>query len=284
MDGTALSNSISNSMVPLPFRVDRVVRDLSDTYTLELRPENGLRALPFAPGQFTMLYQFGAGEVPISISGDPAQPERLVHTIRAVGSVTNSMAELKKGGLVGVRGPFGSAWPVEEAEGSDVVIVAGGVGLAPLRPAIYHILANRPKYGRFVILYGARTPKDILYRAQLQKWSSRLDTFVDVTVDRASGEWHGNVGVVTNLLRSAGFSPEHTLAMVCGPEIMMRFAIQALNDRGLTSQQIYISMERNMKCAIGFCGHCQFGGNFVCRDGPVFRFDRIEDIFAIREL
>jgi len=280
MDGATLSHS----MVPLPFRVDRVVRDLSDTYTLELRPENGLRALPFAPGQFTMLYQFGAGEVPISISGDPAQPERLVHTIRSVGSVTNSMADLKKGGLVGVRGPFGSAWPVEQAEGSDVVIVAGGVGLAPLRPAIYHILANRPKYGRFVILYGARTPKDILYRTQLQKWSSRLDTFVDVTVDRASGEWHGNVGVVTNLLRSAGFSPEHTVAMVCGPETMMRFAIQALNDRGLASQQIYVSMERNMKCAVGFCGHCQFGGNFVCRDGPVFRFDDIEDIFAIREL
>jgi NAD(P)H-flavin reductase len=280
MDGATLSHS----MVPLPFRVDRVVRDLSDTYTLELRPENGLRALPFAPGQFTMLYQFGAGEVPISISGDPAQPERLVHTIRSVGSVTNSMADLKKGGLVGVRGPFGSAWPVEQAEGSDVVIVAGGVGLAPLRPAIYQILANRPKYGRFVILYGARTPKDILYRAQLQKWSSRLDTFVDVTVDRASGEWHGNVGVVTNLLRSAGFSPEHTVAMVCGPETMMRFAIQALNDRGLANQQIYVSMERNMKCAVGFCGHCQFGGNFVCRDGPVFRFDDIEDIFAIREL
>jgi NAD(P)H-flavin reductase len=273
----------SGSMVPRPFRVEKVVRDISDTFTLHLRPEEGRRAFPFAAGQFNMLYQFGVGEVPISISGDPGEPDRLIHTIRSVGTVTAGMAALKKGDVVGVRGPFGSAWPVEEAEGSDVVIIAGGIGLAPLRPVIYHIIANRGKFGRLRILYGARTPRDILFRGQLERWSSRLDTFVDVTVDRASGDWHGNVGVVTRLIGHGGFDPDNTVAMVCGPEIMIRFTLQALADRGVGNNRIYVSMERNMKCAVGFCGHCQYGGNFVCRDGPVFRFDRIEDIFALRE-
>jgi len=278
----AVTRSIS-PMVPRPFRVEKVVRDVSDTFTLHLRPEEGRRAFPFAPGQFNMLYLFGVGEVPISISGDPGEPDRLIHTIRSVGTVTARMAALGKGDVVGVRGPFGSAWPVEAAEGSDVVIVAGGVGLAPLRPAIYHIITNRGKYGRLRILYGARTPRDILFRGQLERWSSRLDTFVDVTVDRASGDWHGNVGVVTRLIAHGGFDPDNTVAMVCGPEIMMRFTLQALADRGVASDRTHVSMERNMKCAVGFCGHCQYGGNFVCRDGPVFRFDRIEDIFAVRE-
>ena len=273
----------SSSMVPRPFRVEKVVRDISDTFTLHLRPEEGRRAFPFAAGQFNMLYQFGVGEVPISISGDPGEPDRLIHTIRSVGTVTAGMAALKKGDVVGVRGPFGSAWPVEQAEGSDVLIIAGGIGLAPLRPVIYHVIANRGKFGRLRILYGARTPRDILFRGQLERWSSRLDTFVDVTVDRASGDWHGNVGVVTRLIGHGGFDPDNTVAMVCGPEIMIRFTLQALADRGVGNDRIYVSMERNMKCAVGFCGHCQYGGNFVCRDGPVFRFDRIEDIFALRE-
>lgn len=273
----------SSSMVPRPFRVEKVVRDISDTFTLHLRPEEGRRAFPFAAGQFNMLYQFGVGEVPISISGDPGEPDRLIHTIRSVGTVTAGMAALKKGDVVGVRGPFGSAWPVEQAEGSDVLIIAGGIGLAPLRPVIYHVIANRGKFGRLRILYGARTPRDILFRGQLERWSSRLDTFVDVTVDRASGDWHGNVGVVTRLIGHGGFDPDNTVAMVCGPEIMIRFTLQALADRGVGNNRIYVSMERNMKCAVGFCGHCQYGGNFVCRDGPVFRFDRIADIFALRE-
>ena len=271
-------------MVPRRFRIERTAKDTSDTFTVVLQPDEGARSFPFASGQFNLLYVFGVGEVPISISGDPGEPEKLVHTVRAVGSVTLEMAALKRGGVLGVRGPFGSSWPVDDAVGSDVVIIAGGVGLAPLRSAIYQILANRERYGRFVILYGARTPKDILFRAQLEKWSSRLDTFVDVTVDRASGDWHGNVGVVTKLIGHGGFDPDNTVAMVCGPETMMRFCIQALNDKGVNSDRIYASMERNMKCAVGFCGHCQFGGHFVCRDGPIFRFDRIEILFAVREL
>jgi len=271
-------------MLPRPFRVVRMRRDLSDTFTLELADAEEPGAFPFAAGQFNMLYAFGAGEVAISISGNPATPERLVHTIREVGLVTSALAKLKPGQTLGVRGPFGSAWPVAEAETRDVVVIAGGIGLAPLRPAIYRILANRERYGRFVILYGARTPRDILYRQQLQRWSARLDTFVDVTVDRAAGDWRGNVGVVTKLIDRGGFSPEHTLAMICGPETMIRFAIQALEDRGVPAERIYCSLERNMKCALGFCGHCQFADRFVCRDGPVFRFDTIASIFPVREL
>lgn len=275
---------LEHPMLPRAFRIERTVRDVSDTFTLTLRPEAGPRSFPFAPGQFNMLYQFGVGEVAISISGDPADNSHLVHTIRSVGSVTRAMTALKKGGVVGVRGPFGSSWPVDAAEGFDVIIVAGGVGLAPLRPAIYHILNNRGKYGRFVIVYGARTPKDILFRRELEKWSARLDTFVDVTVDRASQGWHGNVGVVTRLIGRGGFDADNTVAMICGPEVMMRFSVQALNDKGVSNSRIYTSMERNMKCAVGFCGHCQFGNHFVCRDGPVFRFDRIKELFKVREL
>ena len=277
-------SDFTDPMTPKTYRIERLTRDLRDTFTLELLPEDAGNKLAFAPGQFNMLYQFGVGEVPISISGDADKPERLVHTIRAVGTVTSAMARLKKGATVGVRGPFGSSWPVAQAEGNDIIIVAGGIGLAPLRPAIYHVLSQRERYGRFVILYGARTPKDILYRRELERWSARLDVFVDVTVDQAAGPWRGDVGVVTHLVERAGFDPHHATAMVCGPEIMMRYAVQALNDRGLSDAQIYVSLERNMKCAIGFCGHCQLGSHFICRDGPVFSYDRLRNIFMVREL
>jgi NAD(P)H-flavin reductase len=271
-------------MLPRPFLVERVSPDVSDTFTLVLKPQEGREAFPFSPGQFNMLYLYGVGEVPISISGDPGDPDRLVHTIRALGAVTAAMQRLKRGSVIGVRGPFGRPWPLRDAEGFDVVIVAGGVGLAPLRPAIYSILTNRGRYGRLIILYGARTPKDILFRREIQRWSARLDTFVDVTVDRAAGTWHGNVGVVTKLIGHGGYDPLHTIAFLCGPEAMLRFAVRALNERGVTADRMYLSMERNMKCAVGFCGHCQYGGNFVCREGPVFRYDRIADIADVREL
>jgi NAD(P)H-flavin reductase len=231
-----------------------------------------------------MLYVFGIGEVPISISGDPARALPLVHTIRAVGPVTKAMWKMKRGDTVGVRGPYGSAWPVIEAEGEDIVIVTGGVGLAPLRPAIYHILANRHKYGNVCIYYGARTPEDILFRSELEQLRGHFDLTVDVTVDRATGSWAGRVGVVTRLISRRGFDPFNTIALVCGPEVMMRYAIKALNEEGVGNDRIYVSLERNMKCAVGFCGHCQFGEHFVCKDGPVFRFDQVENIFEIREL
>lgn len=277
------AQALADPMLPRPFRIERVRRELSDTFTLDLVAEDG-GDLAFRPGQFNMLYAFGAGEVPISISGDPAEPGRLVHTIRAVGAVTEAMGRMKAGGMLGVRGPFGSPWPVEAAHGDDLVIVAGGVGLAPLRPAIYQALASREKFGKVIILYGARSPADILFRRQLEKWRGRFDLDVGVSVDRAAGGWAGNVGVVTKLIERRVFDPDNATALVCGPEIMMRYAVATLEKRGLGADKIFVSMERNMKCAIGFCGHCQWGPHFICRDGPVFPFDRIADIFTVREL
>ncbi|HXZ09456.1 MAG TPA: FAD/NAD(P)-binding protein, partial [Paraburkholderia sp.] len=167
---------------------------------------------------------------------------------------------------------------------SDIVIVAGGLGLAPLRPAIYHVLANRARYGHVAILFGTRHPQDMLYRDELAAWRRNLDISVEVTVDHAESDWRGNVGVVPALIPRVSFDPRDTVALVCGPEIMMRFTANALRDAGVAPDRISLSMERNMKCAIGLCGHCQFGPAFVCKDGPVMRFDRIERIFAVREI
>lgn len=269
---------------PRPFVVGSRRRETRDTVTLTLRAGDGGPPLAFAPGQFTMLYAFALGEVPISIAGDPAHPESLVHTIRAVGTVTRALTGLRTGATLGVRGPFGSTWPLAGAEGLDVVIVAGGIGLAPLRPAILALLAARRRYGRLRILYGARTPADILYGRELSAWQHRPDVFVDITVDRATPAWTGNVGVVTRLIEAEGFDPGHAMALVCGPEAMMRFTAETLMTAGVPPQRIHLSWERNMHCAQGFCGHCQFGPLFVCRDGPVFPLARIADLIRIREL
>jgi NAD(P)H-flavin reductase len=276
--------TISDPMAPSPFRVQRVKKETYDTFTLELDPANGAAGFSFAPGQFNMVYVSGVGEVPISISGDPAKPKILIHTVRSVGTVTQKICQPRPGRVLGVRGPFGSSWPVKEAVGSDVVIVCGGIGLAPLRPAIYHLMANREKYGRVALLYGARTPEDLLYKDELPKWRGQFDLQVEVTVDAATGGWRGNVGVVTTLIPPARFDPENTVAMVCGPEVMMRFTLLELEKRGVPSENTFVSMERNMKCAVGFCGHCQFGSTFICKDGPVFRYDQIQPFFVTREI
>jgi NAD(P)H-flavin reductase len=279
-----MSSTDQHPMVPEPWRIQRVRRETQDTFTFELKSASGRPALRFAPGQFNMLYVFGMGEVPISISGDPGAPETIVHTIRAVGVVTEAMKRLGRGDVLGLRGPFGSHWPADEFVRKDVVVVAGGIGLAPLRPVLYRILSRRAEYGRVALLYGARTPSDILYLKELEQWRRRFDLEVQVTVDRGDGTWHGNVGVVTQLIARASFDPASTVAMVCGPEIMMRFSVAELIKRGLPTPRTFISMERNMKCAVGFCGHCQFGPTFVCKDGPVFRYDGVEPFLRLREV
>jgi NAD(P)H-flavin reductase len=273
----------TDPMTPRPFLVMKRKKELSDTFTLELAAADG-KPFAFRPGQFNMVYAFGVGEVPISISGDPDQPDTLVHTIRAVGKATDALGMLGEGDMVGVRGPYGNPWPVEEAYGNDVVFVAGGVGLAPLRPAIYRVLAERERFGRVVIYYGARTPEDILFRKEIQAWRARFDVSVHVTVDRVTGKWGGKVGVVTQLIKSGGFDRHASTAFVCGPEVMMRYAAEALVERGLSKTDVWLSMERNMKCAVGICGHCQLGGSFVCKDGPVYRYDVIEKPMAVWEL
>jgi NAD(P)H-flavin reductase len=271
-------------MVPVFSRIRRVARETADTFTLWLDPPAGASTFAFAPGQFNMLYAFGLGEVPISISGDPDKPEELVHTIRAVGPVTEAMARLKKGDQIGVRGPFGASWPVEAAKGKDVVIMAGGLGLAPLRPVIYHVLNHRSDYRRVSVLVGVRQPSDLLFQAELQGWRGHLDLDCLVTADHAGPDWYGPVGVVTGLLPNVRFDPSETIAMLCGPEIMMRFSARELEKLGMPAASIYLSMERNMKCAVGFCGHCQYGPTFVCKDGPVYRLDSIAWLLEKREI
>ncbi len=238
----------------------------------------------FAAGQFNMLTAFGVGEVPISVCGDPAEPQRLIHTIRAVGPVSTALTRLKAGAALGIRGPFGTGWPMSEAAGRDVVIVAGGLGMAPLRPALYRLLAERGRYGRIVLLYGTRGPEEILYRKEIERWRQRLDVDIEVTVDHATASWNGHVGVVTTLLSRASFDPRAAVALVCGPEVMMRFTAAALGEAGLADEAIWLSVERNMKCGVGLCGHCQLGTALVCRDGPVFRHDRLRHLLALKEL
>lgn len=274
----------ADPMLPVPFRIVSRRRETSDTFTIELVPVEGDDPFNFSPGQFNMLYAFGIGESAISISGSTSKPGRLVHTIRAVGTVTRALQKLRKGEVLGVRGPFGSAWPVVEAEGRDILFITGGIGIAPLRPALYHVLDNRDRYGRVVMLYGARTAADILYRKELEDWGGRLDMDVFATVDQADRSWFGSVGIVTQLIAQARFDRLHTTALVCGPEIMMRFSILELKKQGLSESDIHVSMERNMKCAVGFCGHCQYGPMFICKDGPVFPFEQIRPWFETREI
>jgi NAD(P)H-flavin reductase len=271
-------------VVTTPYLIQRFKKETHDTFSFELIPCNGKGKFCFKAGQFNMLYMYGIGEVPISICGDPNDESKMVHTIRAYGAVTSRMMTLKKGDTIGVRGPFGKHWPIEKLKGRDIIMVAGGIGIAPLRPVLYSILFNRHQYGKVTLLYGERTPGDLIYSSQIEQWRGRFDLDVEVTVDSAREGWLGNVGVVTNLIPRIQFDPTNTFAMLCGPEIMMHYTIQELSRRGLKDDQIYISMERNMKCGLGFCGHCQLGPTFVCKDGPVFLFSEIKHLFRKREM
>jgi NAD(P)H-flavin reductase len=269
-------------MVPLPAPILRVTRETADTVTLRLGPPGG--RLPFVPGQFNMLYLFGVGEVAVSLSGDPARDGEVVHTLRGVGSVTRPMVVLRRGAVLRVRGPYGRGWPLEELRGRDVLLVAGGIGLAPLRPVLYSILARRGDYGRVTVLYGARSPRELLYRRELARWRRRRDLDLGVIVDHADLSWDGEVGVVTALLAQAPLEADRVVALLCGPEVMMRFTVRDLLARGIPAEAIHVSLERNMKCALGHCGRCQLAPIFVCKDGPVLRFDRIAPFFGRREL
>ena len=270
-----------STMIPSSYRVAGRRRDTADTCTLELDPHNGGIAAP-GPGQFTMLYAWGVGEVPISVSGVDSGG-RLVQTIRDVGAVTHKLCVLDPGTALGVRGPLGRGWPLDDLAGADVVVVAGGLGLAPLRLAVLALLANRERFGRLLLLYGARTPADLLYRDELDGWTvSGLD--VQLTVDAADADWDGPVGVVGKLVARAGFDPSNTVALMCGPEVMMRFTAVALAERGVPAERTYVSLERSMKCGIGQCGHCQIGPTLVCLDGPVYSWAEISRWLSVREL
>jgi NAD(P)H-flavin reductase len=283
MTTTLAAAAVADPMIPSRYRIGRTRQDTRDTFTLELEPVDG-PMLSYRAGQFTMLDAFGVGEVPISISGDPTRPGLLEHTIRDVGAVTHALIAAPRGAVLGVRGPYGTSWDVADGMGGDVVLVAGGIGLAPLRPALLEIVAHRDRYGRVVLLYGARTPEDILFGDELRTWARDAGIVVEVTVDNGQHAWQGKVGLVTALVSNAGFDPHAVLALVCGPEVMMRAVAQALVARGVADDRVRLSLERSMKCGVGLCGHCQLRELFVCVDGPVLGYDRLAELLSLREL
>jgi len=250
------------------------------TYWMKFKDERLGKYYRFSPGQFNMLYLPGYGEAAISISSDAEKPELIGHTVRFVGNVTNAIGRMRPGELISLRGPFGSAWPMEPYQGADVVVTAGGIGLAPLRPAIYHLLNQRSEYGKVTILYGARTPRDLLYPREYEEWRKR-GAEVIITVDRGDEQWQGQVGVVPMLFYRLRMPPENSLILTCGPEIMMRFVVFEGLARRVPENRIYLSLERSLKCGQGFCGHCQIGPYFICKDGPVFHFDQLSSFFNV---
>jgi anaerobic sulfite reductase subunit B len=274
---TTAPEPLTGPMAPRPFVVTRRERETADTWTLELEPASG-EPLLVEPGQFTMLYAFGIGEVPISVSA--ASDGSLVHTVRAVGAVTEAVCAADPGALLGVRGPLGNSWPL--GEGGDAIVVAGGIGLAPLRGVVHELLRRRADFGEAAVLYGGRTPDDLLYTDELERWRETLQ--VHVTVDAAAPGWEGRVGFVAKLVGSARFDAAVATAFVCGPEIMMRTSAEALLERGVPAERIWVSMERNMQCGVGLCGHCQLGPTLICRDGPVYRWDELVPLLEVREL
>ena len=253
-------------------------------FTLRLRLDDAAAeaAYRFAPGQFNMLYLYGVGEVPISIMSDPEERDGIGHTIRMQGRVTQGLAKLQPGDRVGLRGPFGRGWPLQEVGGRDVVLVTGGLGCAPVVSVIHYVLRRRERFGKLVIIQGVKHAEDLIWREHYDRWAKLPNTQVLVAASEGAAFWPWHVGRVTELFGLASFNPENAVAMMCGPEGMMRVAADNLLARGLAESQLYLSMERNMQCAVGRCGHCQIGGAFVCRDGPVFSWGEVKTLLAHR--
>jgi anaerobic sulfite reductase subunit B len=270
-------------MAPVAHRVTALHAELPGTRTIETAPVDAAQALsPARPGQFHMLWAFGVGEVPISVSRLPAAGA--CHTIRAVGATTRALCAVSEGDTIGVRGPFGREWDLDAARGGDVVVVAGGLGMAPIRPIIDAIVADRESYGRAVVLIGARSPDELLFADDLAGWRGRFDLNVEIIVDHARPDWRGDVGVVTSLIGRIPVDAASTFAYVCGPEVMMRFASRTLVDHGVPAERVQVSLERNMVCAVAHCGHCQLGPTFICREGPVYPYDSVAPLLDIRAL
>ena len=264
-----------------PRRITAVRRTTHDTVTLDLEHED---AASFGPGQFNMLYVFGVGESAISVSSHPSESPLLSHTVRAAGWVTDALAAKRPGDAIGIRGPFGNRWPLQAAEGGDLVLVAGGIGLAPLRPAVLHALEHRDRYRRVVLLLGARTPGDLLYVDELDQWRDDDRIELRVTVDTAGRGWFGPVGVVTTQIDRTELDTTATTVLACGPPVMMRFVARSVLGRGVPTEDLYVSLERNMRCGVGTCGHCQVGTELICRDGPVFAWPDVAHLLDVREL
>jgi len=273
---------LKSMLAPVPSRIVGVRSETPcvRTYYLELPRK---LTLP-KPGQFNMLYVHGVGEVTISVSDVDTERRLVAHTVRFVGSVTNTFRHLREGDVIGIRGPYGNGWPLDEHRGKDILIVAGGIGLPPLRPVIREVASNRSRYGRLIIVYGARTPKDLVYRYEYPDYESIPDTELHLTVDVPDESWRGHVGVVTKLIPPLKLDVGNTVAYICGPEVMMKYAVEELLKKGLKTNQIYLSLERRMKCGVGLCGHCQAGPYFVCKHGPIFPFWFIGKYFWVEQI
>jgi NAD(P)H-flavin reductase len=271
-------------MRPTPYQVATRRVETHDSVTLSLAPV-GPGLPPFRPGQFAMLYAPGVGEVAISMSGEPASADgTLTHTIRDVGAVSRALHDAEPGDVLGVRGPFGTRWRVEDGAGRDLVLVAGGVGLAPLRPALLTALASRTAHGRVVLVAGARGPDEFLFRDELRAWADRTDVEILLTVDSPASGWPGPVGFVTEPLARLELDGDRTTALLCGPEPMMRFCADVLLRKGVAATDLHVSLERNMQCGVGLCGHCQLGPLLVCRDGPVVDYAVAGPLLTVPEL
>ena len=268
-----------------PVRIRSIKPEVPGIATYELAFDDPAVAdrYRFLPGQFNMLYLPGIGEAAISISSDPDHPERLLHTVRVVGNVTSALARLQIGDQLLLRGPFGSAWPMEACHGHDLVIAGGGVGLAPLRPVLYHVANHRDDFGKVTLLYGSRTSRDLLYADEYEAWrAAGID--VEVTVDLGDDDWQGEIGVVPALFYRLRLKAAQTRILTCGPEIMMRFVIFEALARKVPPADVYLTLERNMNCALGFCGHCQLGPAFICKNGPVFTYEQMAPFLDIEDL
>ena len=273
---------LPDTLLTRPYAVSTVRRQTDDVATIDVEPVHD--PIAFEPGQFDMVYVYGVGESAISISSDPATPELLSHTVRGVGWVTKALIAMQPGTTIGIRGPYGRPWPLGAAEGRDLVIIAGGIGFAPVRPAVCQALAERDRFRRVVLLVGARSPRDLVFRDDLDRWEDDPRIDVGVSVDSAARGWTGHVGVVTRLIPPARFDPEDAVVLTCGPEVMLGFTAQALRSRGVPDERIHVTLERNMKCAVGTCGHCQLGPMLLCRDGPVFSWPEVGHLLEVREL
>ncbi|RLE79823.1 MAG: hydrogenase [Thermoprotei archaeon] len=244
------------------------------TFRLKFLDEALQKEFNFAPGQFIELTVFMYGEAPFSISSSPFSTDFFEITVKKMGTVTSALMRKKTGDLVGVRGPFGRGWPLVEVRGMNILLVGGGIGIAPLRSAILFLLSRRRDYGDITLLYGARTPRDLVFKEELERWSEHLD--VRVTVDRGDEKWRGRVGVVTVLFDELELDPKETVCFQCGPPIMMYFVTKRLLEMGFPKDHIVVSLERLMKCGMGFCGHCTISGRYVCLEGPVFRYNEVK--------
>lgn len=287
----AMPNPAANPWLPRPARIEEIRPQTPGVWTYRLRETGDVpaRRYDFLPGQFNMLYLPGIGEVAISMSGPPPVANGdaatgWIHTIRQAGQVTGAIARMKAGDHLALRGPYGKPWPLRSCEACDVVIMAGGIGLAPLRPAVYELIRRRSDFGRLILLYGARMADGLLFQQEYKAWTD-AGLELHLTVDRATAGWKGSVGVVPRLIDRIRLPrPENTMVLTCGPEVMMRYAALGGLARGIPAENIWVSLERHMQCAVGLCGHCQLGTTLICRDGPVFRWDRVQPLLTIHDL